>query len=362
MRLVAVIFCGIVLASCSHGTMTSPLPADLPNGASTQPLTGVGYKSLYSFKGGRNGANPAAGLINVRRKLYGTTTYGGSGSCRYSGYSGCGTVFAMSTSGTQTVLHSFAGYPPDGEGPWSGLVNVSGTLYGTTEEGGAFKGASECIYGCGTVFKITTSGKETVLYSFKPGTGGTYPYAGLINVNGTLYGTTYSGGNACPYYGCGTVFKITTSGKETVLHSFGSSADDGAYPYAGLINVNGTLYGTTYSGGNGDGTVFSITLSGKEHVLYSFKYDPPGDGEFPYAGLLTVNGTLYGTTYKGGTNSIGTVFSITPSGTETVLHSFDGKRDGSYPFAGLLNAKGTLYGTTREGGADGYGTVFSLSL
>jgi uncharacterized repeat protein (TIGR03803 family) len=145
-----------------------------------------------------------------------------------------------------------------------------------------------------------------------------------------------------------------------VLHNF-KGIPDGEYPYAGLINVNGTLYGTTYFGGAyDDGTVFSITTSGKATVLHSFGMT--GDGEYPYAGLIDVKGTLYGTTYEGGgATGGGTVFAITTSGKETVLHSFTGSGDGEYPNAGLIDVKGTLYGTTADGGANGGGTVFGLS-
>ncbi len=190
---------------------------------------------------------------------------------------------------TYEVLYSFGSKSGDAEYPYADLINVNGKLYGTTYYGGA--------KGDGTVFSITPSGKETVLHSFGSKSGdGEYPYAGLINVNGTLYGTTYYGGAK----GDGTVFSITPSGKETVLHSFGSKSGDGEYPYAGLINVNGTLYGTTYYGGaKGDGSVFSITPSGKETVLHSFG-SKSGDGEYPYAGLINVKGTIYGTTYSGG--------------------------------------------------------------
>jgi len=134
-------------------------------------------------------------------------------------------------------------------------------LYGTTDEGGTYCESSSA-FGCGTVFAITTSGTETVLNSFGTGSGdGSYPDAGLLNVKGTLYGTTSSGGAYA--YG-GTVFKITTSGAETVLHSFEGPAGDGSLPFAGLINVNGTLYGTTGYGGSGSceigcGTVFSLS-------------------------------------------------------------------------------------------------------
>jgi len=304
----------------------------------TRPDVGL----LYSFGGASgDGHYPDASLINVNGTLYGTTLGGGA--------NGDGTVFAITTSGTETVLHSFGG-SGDGANPLASLINVKGTLYGTTVSGGA--------NGDGTVFAIATSGAETVLYSFKGGSrDGENPYASLINVNGKLYGTTLYGGK----YGNGTVFAITTSGKETVLHGFGRSGDS-ANPLASLINANGTLYGTTLGGGaNGDGTVFAITTSGSETVLYSFK-GGSGDGENPYASLIKVNGTLYGMTWIGGANGDGTVFAITTSGSETVLYSFKGgSGDGENPYASLINVDGKLYGTTTEGGANGGGTVFAIS-
>jgi uncharacterized repeat protein (TIGR03803 family) len=395
-----------------------------------RPLTGVRFKSLYSFKGPSyyDGADPYAGLIAVNGTLYGTTSRGGAyyhtcpnGNSRYLT---CGTVFKISTTGKETVLYSFVGHKTDGMNPQSALTNLNGILYGTTPLGGAgcpsrgcgvvfavtttgkervlhsFKGGTDgaepvasliavdsvlygttqlggsgsCKYGgrkgCGTVFAVTTAGKEHVVYRFKGGSDGAFPGAKLILLNGTLYGTTLSGGTN----DLGTVFAITPSGRETVLHSFGGGSGDGAYPVAGLVNVNGTLYGTTRGGGancsasGGCGTVFKITPSGKETVVYGFKRDPK-DGENPEAALIDVNGTLYGTTEEGGGNGVGTVFSITPSGTETVLHSFKGQ-DGYHPLAPLVSLSGTLYGTTEIGGsgsgcestANGCGTVFDLSL
>jgi len=255
----------------------------------------------------------------------------------------------MTPSGMETVLYSFKGGPGDGENPYASLINVNGMLYGTTTYGGAGKS--------GTVFAITASGTETVLHSFVgQSDDGAEPIAGLINVKGTLYGTTRYGGK----HANGTVFAISTSGKETMLHGFGRSGD-GANPVAGLINVKGTLYGTTYAAGaNGGGTVFAITTSGTETVLHSFGRS--GDGEHPYASLINVDGKLYGTTTEGGAKSGGTVFKITTSGTETVLHRFRGRLEGGEsPYASLINVNRTLYGTTEESGASGVGTVFSLT-
>jgi uncharacterized repeat protein (TIGR03803 family) len=318
------------------------------------------YSVLHSFKGGSDGAFPSAGFTNVDGALYGTTSQGGDG-C--SGSYGCGTVYSISASGAETVLHAFKGGSADGAYPAASLLNVNGTLYGTTAGGGS--------NGYGTVFSITTSGKETVLYSFKGGsTDGESPLAALLDVNDTLYGTTLNGGASCSgSHGCGTVFSITTSGEETVLYSFKSGDADGQFPYAGLINVKGILYGTTNwggahcGGGLACGTVFSITRSGKETVRYSFKGG--ADGQNPQAALIKVKDKLYGTvTGLGAYCRCGTVFAVTPSGTETVLHSFgDGRGDGEVPQAALIDMHGKLYGTTEYGGTGsiGGGTVFEIS-
>src|SRR6202041_2811714 len=177
-----------------------------------------------------------------------------------------------------------------------------------------------------SVFSVTPAGKEVVLHSFGESGDGANPHGDLLNVNGTLYGTTANGGAN----GEGTVFTITQSGKEAVLYSFyRRGAGDAGNPYAGPIDVNGTLYGTGSTGGNSDGgAVFSVTRAGKEGVLYSF--EGAGDGESPYGGLASVEGTLYGTTSSGGANYCSgfgcrTVFSVTTKVTENVLHSFAGR-------------------------------------
>jgi uncharacterized repeat protein (TIGR03803 family) len=359
--------CSIAIAACSQTTelsrfqYTPNVNAVRARGAST-----AGYNLLYSFKATPDGNNPDAGLIDVGGTLYGTTENGG----KYcTGSIGCGTVFRLTTGGIEKVLHSF-GKEGDGAYPSSALINVSGTLYGTTIFGGA--------YGYGTIFSITTGGAEKVVYSFRGQPDGSNPVASLIDVGGTLYGTTAQGGKYCASGGCGTVFSITTGGTEKVLHNFGTGTD-GFLPSAQLTNVKGTLYGTTLEGGaytcNASppecGTVFSVTKGGKEKVLHSF--GKGADGKDPSAGLTNVGGTLYSTTRKGGAyycsgspTGCGTVFSITTSGTEKVLHSFGNGTDGSYAPTGLIDVGGTLYGTTGYGGkyctgAFGCGTVFSIT-
>lgn len=275
-----------------------------------------------------DGHYPEAALLDVGGTLYGTAPWGGS--------HGWGAVFAISADGTEHVLHSFPDeFKGDGAVPEASLIAVNGTLYGTTSRGGANR-CEDSEPNCGTVFSIDPNGHEQILHSFGP-TEGYEPVANLLDVNGTLYGTTFSGG----VYGSGTVFTISTSGDEKVLYSFDGPKGDGCGPQSGLIEVSGTLYGTTnICGAYARGTVFSISPSAEEHVLHSFGYG--SDGSYPSAGLINVNGTLYGTT-SGGYNLKGTVFSITTSGYEQVLYSFD-----NYSGAGLsalLDVNGVLYGT-----------------
>jgi uncharacterized repeat protein (TIGR03803 family) len=311
-----------------------------------------------------DGSFPDTNLTNVKGTLYGTTITGGGGGsiCSYGTVVGCGTVFTITTGGSEKVLHVF-GIKPDGRYPYAGLTKVRHALYGTTGYGGGYT-----QFGPGTVFTVTTGGSEKVTHVFGSGTDGIYPRADLTDVNGTLYGTTENGGTGqCKIINrtvsCGTVFKITTTGSESVLYSFGAGTD-GRFPQAGLTNVNGALYGTTSEGGtHSRGTVFKITTSGAENVLYSFAGGT--DGWLPQAALTNVNGTLYGTTYAGGTSNLGTVFKITTAGSESVLYSFKGGTDGATPIAALTNVKGALYGTTWGGGAGcssgrGCGTVFKV--
>jgi uncharacterized repeat protein (TIGR03803 family) len=334
---------------------TTNAGGEFANGTTFAIATSDKETFLYSFND-KDGASPTASLVDVKSALYGTTTSGG----KYS----YGTAFAISSSGTETLLHSF-GSGSDGASPSAKLIDANGTLYGTTTSGGKNDK--------GTIFAISPSHKETVVHSFGGAGNGALPTAGLIDVKGTLYGTTENGGKNCiAYGGCGTVFELRTDGGYEVLYSF-AGGSDGAYPHAGLVNVNGTLFGTTLNGGGsscgynqGCGTVFKINLrSGKEAVLYSFKGNT--DGEYPYAGLLSVDGRLYGTTEYGGEYGYGTVFSIASSGKEKVLHSFGASSgEGKYPLGGLIELNGRLYGTTEYGGAyscygGGCGAVFSLS-
>ena len=258
---------------------------------------------------------------------------------------------------TENVFYSFVN-SPDGANPRfvTPVLDAKGNLYGTTNYGGA--------YNYGTVFKVTPSGEETILHSFDPnGTDGAYPWAGLVrDAKGNLYGTTVEGGTDVID---GTVFKLTRTRKgwaETILHSFGASGD-GSQPYSVLtLDKTGNLYGTTNVGGAYSyGTVFELTPSGTETILWSFGNGT--DGANPLAGVVRdAKGNLYGTTEYGGTYNKGIVFELTPSGTEKVLWNFGGGTDGANPYGGVIrDAKGNLYGTTANGGVYGDGTVFEVT-
>jgi uncharacterized repeat protein (TIGR03803 family) len=321
-----------------------------------------------TFTALNGGGEFAAALIQgTDGNLYGTMFAGGS--------PGNGTVFKISPSGTVTTLYSF-GFPPSASFPRAALLKgTDGNFYGTTYYGGT----NSCIYGgtnygCGTIFKITPSGTLTTLYSFcskSDCADGQAPDAPLLEgTDGSFYGTTYYGGKTACSGGCGTIFKITTTGSLTTLHSFHSS--DGANPAAGLILAkDGNFYGTTYDGrssacSSGCGTIFKITTAGTLKTLHSFDST---DGANPIAPLIQASdGNFYGTTGSGGANFRGTIFKVTTSGTLTTLHGFDGT-DGSMPTALVQGTNGIFYGTTEFGGNDNYhfcqgtcGTIYSLSI
>jgi uncharacterized repeat protein (TIGR03803 family) len=266
---------------------------------------------------------------------------------------------------TYKVLYNFTG-GSDGGDPYGTLVqDKAGNLWGTTEQGGSS--------GYGTVFKLTKSGKETVLYSFTGGADGANPSAGLVLSGNTLYGTTECGGSGS---GCsggggsgnGVVFELNiNTGTETVLYTFRGL--DGAGPSTGLaLDDRGNLYGTTSTGGSTNyGVVFEVVpKTKKETMLHSFDWS---DGAYPTSARLnTTEEILFGTANAGGSSGAGVVFSLTiKSGTYTVLYSFTGYPDGEYPQGTLaLDPKGNLYGTTDWGGDSGCddysgcGTVFEV--
>jgi uncharacterized repeat protein (TIGR03803 family) len=238
------------------------------------------------------------------------------------------------------------------------LIFFDRKLYGTTVSGGK--------YGGGTVFTVTTSGREKVIHSFGQGSDGSSPEGGLVARKGLLYGTTRSGGGPSKS-GYGTIFDLNAAGTEKVLVAF--TCINGAHPAATMILVTGTLYGTSYQGGNGagsgcttggDGVAFSLSDAQTELTLYPFGAAP--DGNNPDAALLSFKQQLYGTTAHAGAFGGGIIFSLTLAGKETVIHSFGYGADGNTPQSGLVRLDGTFYGTTTAGGKYGGGTVYALNL
>lgn len=329
------------------------------------------YEVLYTFVGGTDGANPAASVIrDTDGNFYGTTYFGGTANL--------GTVFKLDKSGKETVLHSFIG-GTDGASPQAGVIlDAEGNLYGTTTSGG---GTGCGGSGCGVVFKVSKTGKEKVLHSFTGSPDGAVPYGGLIlDSTGNLYGTTNRGrtGGSCARFGggCGVVFKVSNTGKETVLFSFTDTYS--SYPSTGVIHdAQGHLYGTAHNDDSGPGgTVYRLSPGRngqyKETVLYVFTGST--DGSFPSGGLVRdANGNIYGNTAAGGDldcempNGCGVVFKLSNKDKETVVYSFTGGSDGANPYGGMIqDAKGNFYGATSEGGGggcngSGCGTVFKLN-
>ena len=275
-------------------------------------------------------------------------------------------IFRITPSGTFTTLYNFGADYLLGR-----LVQASdGNFYGTTLEGGTKGG--------GMLFRITPSGTLTTIYNFcsRHGcTDGTAPLGLIQGTDGNLYGVTGGGGTAGGY---GTIFKITTTGTLTTLHSF--DLTDGSGP-EGLVQASdGDFYGTTNSGGFSNsncnsgntagtcGTVFKVTPAGAFTTLHIFNYT---DGGNPGAAPIQASdGNFYGTTSDGGTTSAGTVFKITSTGTLTTVHNLDTNNgDGSFPMGLVQHTNGTFYGPTIRGGKIEYhtcpvwcGTLFNLSV
>lgn len=305
---------------------------------------------LHSFSGGStDGSTPYGDLIQANDgDFYGMTFQGGA--------SNDGVIFEIAADGTETVLHSFSGGLKDGRNPYGSLIQATdGDFYGMATVGGA--GSP----GTGVVFKMTPGGVVSILYSFNGGTtDGYYPEGSLIQASdGSFYGMTSQGGSSND----GVVFKVTAGGTETVLHSFGGGATDGALPFGSLIQAsNGDFYGTTSQGGpNNDGVVFQITPSGKETILHFFA-GGTADGSDSDDLIQASDGNFYGTAWGGGQSDVGVLFMISPDGDEFVFHSFiRGTQDGFYPGVSLVQAKGgPLYGVTDLGGANSDGTVFEV--
>ena len=419
MRKAAIQLCGLLIllvSGCGGGGTTAPPP----------PPPTVTAQMLYSFGSSSTDAMTPDGVViqGSDGNFYGTTIRGGLPACddgsatKTSEQIGCGTVYKITPTGEEAVLHLFAAAPADGVYPEVLIEASDGNFYGTTLGGGAnnagtvfkltpegvetilysFAGGSDGANGvglvqandgnfygttgaggahnAGTVFKLTPGGVETILYSF----AGT-PYAGpdgfgpvgqlAQGSDGNFYGVTQLGGLPSPVVNnittCGTVFKVTPEGVETILHRF--SGPDGQSPNGLIQGSDGNFYGTTVGDNTSSGTVFKIAPDGAETTLYAFNPGAAdGDGGFPEAGLIQGrDGNFYGTTSGGGKNFGGTMFQLTPSGVETVLYSFPKFPNTTFPNPNpdtnlVQGSDGNLYGATFYGGAYDLGYFFKLVL
>jgi len=339
----------IIVATVSFFLLISSCGGDGESGSETV---------LHSF-----GATITDGLeplnIPIQAKdgnFYGLTFGGGANGLSTVdniGTSGYGTFYKVTPDGAETILYSFGASDIDGYGPIGTLIQAAdGNFYGTTEYGGTA--------GIGTVFKITPAGVETILYSFgAPATNIVVPNGVLQGRDGNFYGTTQLGGA----YSSGSFFMLTPSGVETTLYSFSGVPSTNGYHPNGLIQgADGNFYGTTADGGAIEqGIVFSITPTGQESVIYTFGASET-DGYEPLTTLTQDSaGNFYGTTSNGNsTIGGGTIFKVTPAGVETVLHSFTPSTDGSGPSSVIVGADGNLYGAAGVG-PNGGGTVFMMT-
>ena len=322
--------------------------------------------TLYTFTGGTDGGFPIGRVISdTAGNLYGVTSLGGDATCS------CGTVYELKTDGTLTVLHAFKG-GTDGsqnEGqPELGLVEIGGDFYGSA----SFGGVSGCdgSLGCGVVYKVTGSGKETVLHRFAGKSDGAFPQDLIGDKKGNLYGNVES------YSDGGSIFKMTTSGKLSNLYVFPGGAGGTSPRWRLIRHTNGVFYGVTQFGGNtstcptgssGCGVVFTVNAKGKESVLHTFGVKT-NDGAIPSGGLLDLAGNLYGVTVYGGTTNstctfgCGIVYRASTGGKYKVLYRFTGGNDGWLPSGGLTeDSSGNLYGAVSLGGSDDQGVIFEIT-
>jgi uncharacterized repeat protein (TIGR03803 family) len=351
----------LLLAACASRQTGSALPGPMTDWPAASPLSSH-YQVLHVFQGSpHDGAAPDGDLISLNGTLYGTTAGGGRHCYDHGRYRGCGTVFSITPQGRLQIVYSFRKQSLAPSDPIGSLAEIGGILYGATVFGGSCKTYSG---GCGTIFSVSPSGKERVLYAFKGGSDGASPSGGLIAMNGTLYGVTSAGGGSryCkkyPNHGCGTVFAVTPAGQERIVYRFPVEGTDGAYPSGQLVALGGKLFGTTDDGGHfghcgdGCGTIFDVTTSGAQEVLHRF--DRRSQGSQPN-GLTAVNGVLYGVTFNGGVNcglylyeGCGTVFEATTAGDVRTIYTFKSTSEGAQPQS-LTAVHGVLYGTAYSGG------------
>jgi len=326
----------------------------MPTGALSAVYTFGSFAGAYSLIAGKDGNlyGVSYGDGNPYKNLPGIDVVGNEG-----------TVFKLTPQGTLTRVFLFDGSGDGGTNENSLSLGADGNFYGTSQQGG--QNISDALTGFGTIFRVTPGGTENVLYTF-----GSFanPSSVILASDGSLYGTTASGGSGPCQGGCGTIFKIVSQSSFETLYSFTGSTD-GADPVAALVEgSDGNLYGTAQSmGQNGSGTIFKITRTGAFTVLHSFSGT---DGAGPTTLMLGADGNFYGVTSGGGSNATstlapGTVYKMTPAGALTTLYNFCSQpncTDGQKPLWLIQGNDGNLYGVTNTGGAYTTGAVFELQL
>ncbi len=313
----------------------------------------------YAFASeGTESVSAFSGLIQANDgHLYGTSFLGGA--------DGAGTAFRVTLGGQYTLLHSFGVSRTDAALPYAGLVQApDGRLYGTTMRGGDNDN--------GTIFRLNLDGSDfAIIHQFNV-SNGDHPQGRLIvGSDGDLYGTTLQGGSG----NRGTIYKISTAGVFTSLYSFPSLSafntdgvainTTGANPRSALLlAADGNYYGTAYQGGpGGHGTVYRMTPAGEVSVVHAFT-GPSSDGGFPLAGVIQdPAGNFYGTTERGGYLDLGSAWRIDTNGQFRLLHGFvDSSADGSTPYGTLLLANNTIYGASYSDSVLGQGVIFKLDV
>jgi uncharacterized repeat protein (TIGR03803 family) len=357
-------FAGLVQGSDGNFYGTTMDGGDLPNynyGTVFRITPGGNLQLLHTFSGAPgDGAYPESGLVQgTDGNFYGTTANGGDISpWNY------GTVFRVTPGGSVTILHSFTNY--DGATPIAPLVQGSdGNFYGATSEGGP---STNCVNGCGTVFRISPSGSFQLLHPFSRADGQS-PNALLQGSDGYFYGTTYIGGytGLCGGNGCGTVFRVSPNGDFQLLYTFSGYPIDGSYPMAGLVpGSDGNFYGTTSQGGVTcfAGSVFRISSSGSLTSLCSFDCGSGVYGNSSVGLVQGSDGNFYQLADSGG---VPVLFRISPSGNATNLYCSDYATLPIFPSCLVQGIDGNFYGTSSSGGtgtncSNGCGTVFKVTV
>lgn len=322
------------------------------------PAEASSFTTLHHFAGAGDCFGPNGGLAYFNGRYYGTCA---------GGKLGFGAIFWLNGSGQYKIIYSFKNMP-DGYDPNGNLVRVPGVggFFGTTRGGGA-NATGGGGYG-GTVFHVTPTGVETVLHSFTPLAGqydGFSPVAGLTVRNGQLFGQTSYGGTYADgaAHNFGTLFTMSPQGYFSTLFDF-DVTQSGAAPMSTLLNSNGVLYGTT-SASLGGGTIFSITPSAGGNPGYQLlsSLAGPANPALPQGSLVRLGNYLYGASLKGGAQGFGTIFRYSLlTGSVQIIYAFTNGADGSYPEGGLAtDPSGAIYGTAAGGGSLGYGTLFKIT-